>query len=69
MKSENKIQSPWLEPSEAAAFLKVSERTIQRYRKAGRLPFYQLTPTSNQIRYRLEDLNFMMENSLRWFRK
>ena len=46
-----------LTTKEAAKFYSVSESTIRRWRRAGRLPYVRMGKGKNgAIRYRLEDL-------------
>lgn len=59
------INSPWLSVENAAEYLQLAESTIQRYRRSGLLPYYKATPTSTQFRYKIADLDKLMESSRR----
>ena len=54
IKKDNElIKEQWLNSEEAADFLKVSKKTLQRYRNAGKLPY---SKDSRIIRYKKSDL-------------
>lgn len=54
------ITSPWLTREEAAAYLKVNERTLDRYRQDGHVQAHKLAGTQS-IRYRRDDLDAMLK--------
>lgn len=47
--------SPWLTADEAAAYLQVTRRTLDRYRAEGRLAAYRVGPRA--VRFRASDLD------------
>lgn len=47
--------SPWLTADEAADYLQVTRRTLDRYRAEGLLPAYRVGPRS--VRFRAADLD------------
>jgi excisionase family DNA binding protein len=54
------IDSPWLTREEAAAYLKINERTLDRYRSAGQIQAHKLAGTQS-IRYRQDELDGMLK--------
>jgi len=50
--------SEWLTTKEAAAYLKVTRRTLYRWMEEGRLPFFVMT--SGRRRVRKEDLDALL---------
>ncbi|WP_345786001.1 helix-turn-helix domain-containing protein [Pelagicoccus enzymogenes] len=50
----------WFTPAEAAAYLRVSERTITRKRQKGKLIAYPIEEGSRHVRYRREDLDALL---------
>jgi excisionase family DNA binding protein len=53
--------SEWLTSKEAAAYLKVTRRTLYRWMEEGRLRFYELA--SGRRRLRKEDLDALLTPS------
>jgi excisionase family DNA binding protein len=47
------LQEEWLSSDEAAEFLKVSKKTLKRYRDSGKLPF---SKDARKIRYKKSDI-------------
>ena len=47
------LQDEWLSTDEAAEFLKVNKKTLQRYRNAGKLAF---SKDGRKIRYKKSDI-------------
>ena len=64
IKMENEIsntdfQEEWLSTSETAQFLKVSKKTLKRYRDSGKLPF---SKDARKIRYKKSDIIKYLNN-------
>lgn len=61
---EYNVSAPkeWLTNKEAMEFLGLSKTSLQRFRKAGRLPFSKM---GGSIYYRYSDLVSILENNLR----
>jgi len=53
------LQEEWLSSEEAAEFLKVSKRTLKRYRDLGKLPF---SKDVRKIRYKKSDIIKYLNN-------
>lgn len=49
------LARPWFTADEAAEYLQVTRRTLDRYREAGILPAYRVGPRA--VRFRLSDLD------------
>ena len=47
------LQEEWLSSDETAEFLKVSKKTLKRYRDSGKLPF---SKDARKIRYKKSDI-------------
>ncbi len=52
-KTNEELQDVWLSTKEAAAFLKVSKKTLKRYCDDGKLPY---SKDNRKIRYKKTDL-------------
>jgi excisionase family DNA binding protein len=60
IKKDNElINEQWLSSEEAAAFLKVSKKSLQRYRNAGKLAY---SKDGRTIRYKKTDLIKYLNN-------
>ena len=57
------VHDPLLTASEAADYCRVSKTTINELRRAGKLPCIRITADA---RYRLSDLNKLIENHQSW---
>ena len=67
VKMENEIknadfQEEWLSTDETAQFLKVSKKTLKRYRDLGKLPF---SKDARKIRYKKSDIIKYLNNYYR----
>ena len=51
--TSNSLQEEWLSSDETAEFLKVSKKTLKRYRDSGKLPF---SKDARKIRYKKSDI-------------
>lgn len=56
------FETEYLTDSEAARFLKVSQVTLWRLRRGGKLPFYRI---ASKILYRTSELETFLQNSKR----
>lgn len=59
--ADRTVERTWLTPKEAAAYLRMSERTLEGWRRAGRGPQFA-RPGGKLVRYRFSDLE-------RWLRE
>lgn len=57
--TSNSLQEEWLSSDEAADFLKVSKKTLKRYRDSGKLPF---SKDARKIRYKKSDILKYLNN-------
>lgn len=53
------LTSPWLTADEAAEYLQVTRRTLDRYREAGLLAAYRVGPRA--VRFRAADLDALAQ--------
>jgi excisionase family DNA binding protein len=53
------LHEEWLSSDEAAEFLKVSKKTLKRYRDSGKLPF---SKDARKIRYKKSDIIKYLNN-------
>jgi excisionase family DNA binding protein len=51
--------SPWLTADEAAEYLQVTRRTLDRYRTEGRIPAYRVGPRA--VRFKRADLDALAQ--------
>ena len=57
--TRNSLQEEWLSSDETAEFLKVSKKTLKRYRDSGKLPF---SKDARKIRYKKSDILKYLNN-------
>ncbi|PLX00995.1 MAG: DNA-binding protein [Marinilabiliales bacterium] len=60
IRKENlELQDEWLSTAEAAKFLKVSKKTLLRYRNMGKLPY---SKDGRKVRYKKSDIIKYLKN-------